>query len=49
MNELYDLQEDPFELRNIIGSASSSELRRRMEGELDTLLAAPPSMPALRR
>ena len=46
MNELYDLQEDPFELRNLIGSASSSALRRRMEGELDALLAAPPGAPA---
>jgi hypothetical protein len=46
MNELYDLQQDPFELRNLIGSASSSELRRRMEGELDALLGAPPSVPA---
>ena len=32
MNELYDLQQDPFELQNLIGLASSSELRRRMEG-----------------
>jgi hypothetical protein len=49
MNELYDLQQDPFELQNLIGSASSSALRRRMEGELDMLLAAPPSMPDPRR
>jgi hypothetical protein len=49
MNELYDLQQDPFELRNLIGSASSSELRRRMEGELDALLASPHGVPAPRR
>ena len=49
MNELYDLQQDPFELRNLIGSASSSGLRRRMEGELDALLAAPHGVPAPRR
>ena len=49
MNELYDLQQDPFELKNLIGSASSSALRRRMEGELDMLLAAPPRVPVPRR
>lgn len=49
MNELYDLQEDPFELRNLIGSASSADLRRRMEAELDALLAAPPGAPPPRR
>ena len=49
MNELYDLQQDTFELRNLIGSASSSGLRRRMEGELEALLAAPHGVPAPRR
>jgi N-acetylglucosamine-6-sulfatase len=49
MNELYDLQQDPFELQNLIGSASSSALRRRMEGELDALLASPHGVPAPRR
>jgi len=49
MNELYDLQQDPFELQNLIGSVSSSELRRRMEGELNALLAAPHGVPAPRR
>jgi hypothetical protein len=49
MNELYDLQQDPFELQNLIGSAASREVRRRMEGELDGLLAAPPSVPVLPR
>jgi arylsulfatase A-like enzyme len=33
----------------LIGSASSSELRRRMEGELDALLSAPHGVPAPRR
>jgi N-acetylglucosamine-6-sulfatase len=46
MNELYDLQQDPFELQNLIDSSSSSGLRRRMEGELDALLGAPPGAPA---
>ncbi len=40
MNELYDLQEDPFELENLIQSKSSGGLRRRMEGELDALLVS---------
>ena len=42
MNELYDLQQDPYELRNLVDSKSSSGLRRRMEAELDALLSAGP-------
>ena len=38
MNELYDLRKDPYELRNLIDSKESAELRRRMERELDALL-----------
>ncbi len=38
MNELYDLQEDPFELRNLHDLASALGLRQRMEGELAALL-----------
>jgi N-acetylglucosamine-6-sulfatase len=38
MNELYDLREDPFELKNLIAAESARELRRTMEGELDALL-----------
>jgi N-acetylglucosamine-6-sulfatase len=45
MNELYDLQRDPFELRNLIGEKDSGGLLRRMEGELDALLAAKPRPP----
>ena len=52
MNELYDLGQDPFELLNLIDSRSSSDVRRRMERELDGLLAAgsvdPPAKPRLR-
>ena len=39
MNELYDLQQDPYELRNLIDAKSSIDLRRQMEAELDELLA----------
>jgi N-acetylglucosamine-6-sulfatase len=45
MNELYDLQQDPYELRNLIDSMSSMDLRRRMEAELNELLAPPKSEP----
>ena len=31
MNELYDLQRDPFELTNLIDAQSSIDVRRRME------------------
>ncbi len=40
MNELYDLQQDPFELQNLIDSKESAEVRRLMEKELETLLRA---------
>ena len=40
MNELYDLQQDPFELQNLIDSLESAEMRRLMEKELETLLRA---------
>ena len=42
MNELYDLRNDPFELTNLVNAQSSSDLRRRMEAELDALLKAHP-------
>ena len=52
MNELYDLQQDPYELRNLIDAKSSIDLRRQMEAELDELLAPRKSerkaMPAVR-
>lgn len=41
MNELYDLQQDPFELTNLIGSPAAADLRQKMEAELTRLLAAP--------
>ena len=42
MNELYDLQSDPYELKNLINEKSSSELRRGMEAELEAMLKVPP-------
>jgi arylsulfatase A-like enzyme len=38
MNELYDLQQDPSELRNLIDSGSANAERQRMEAALDALL-----------
>lgn len=38
MDELYDLQKDPFELKNLMASKSEVGLRRRMESELEGLL-----------
>jgi arylsulfatase A-like enzyme len=40
MNELYDLQQDPTELRNLIDSASATAERQRMEAALDALLGS---------
>jgi arylsulfatase A-like enzyme len=41
MNELYDLQQDPFELTNLMGSPAATGLRQKMEAELGRLLASP--------
>jgi N-acetylglucosamine-6-sulfatase len=40
MNELYDLQADPFELSNLIDSPAAAGVRRQLEAELQSLLAA---------
>jgi N-acetylglucosamine-6-sulfatase len=40
MDELYDLQEDPYELSNLIGEPAAAGLRRRMESELENILSA---------
>jgi len=42
MNELYDLQEDPFELTNLMASPASAGLRQQMEAELERVLALSP-------
>ena len=40
MEELYDLREDPFELSNLIASPAADETRRKLEAELQRILAA---------
>ena len=50
MNELYDLQQDPFELTNLIGSPAAVGLRQQMETELARLLTSPrPAAPPASR
>ncbi len=50
MNELYDLQQDPFELANLMGSPAAAELRQTMETELARVLgpSPQPGRPAIR-
>jgi len=43
MNELYDLETDPYELTNLIDLEPSAALRRRMESELEALLGGGPA------
>ena len=38
MDELYDLQSDPYELNNIIGSPAAAGILNKMQLELDRLL-----------
>lgn len=40
MNELYDLQQDPFELSNLIASPPAAAMRGQMEAELNRILSA---------
>ena len=40
MNELYDLEADPFELTNLVASPAAEELRRQMEAELERILSS---------
>ncbi len=42
MNELYDLQQDPFELTNLMGSPATAGVRQQMESELARLLGPSP-------
>jgi arylsulfatase A-like enzyme len=39
MNELYDLQQDPFELSNLVNSPAAAGVRLKMESELARLTA----------
>ena len=40
MDELYDLQADPYELKNLIGQPEAKALLLAMQSELQRLLAA---------
>lgn len=39
MEELYDLQADPYEMQNLAADATMSDVRREMESELNRLIA----------
>jgi N-acetylglucosamine-6-sulfatase len=43
MNELYDLQADPYELTNLIDAAPAAGMRRQMETELQAILDRSPA------
>ncbi len=43
MNELYDLQADPYELTNLIAAPDAANLRRQMETELQAILDRSPA------
>jgi len=45
MDELYDLQTDPYEMQNIIGQPQSNEVLSRLKAELQGLIAREPSIP----
>jgi arylsulfatase A-like enzyme len=40
LDELYDLDKDPFELRNLAGSKALASVRARLQGELRRLAAS---------
>ena len=40
LDELYDLERDPYELENLIGSRTHARVRTRLQGELKRLVAA---------
>jgi N-acetylglucosamine-6-sulfatase len=42
MDELYDLQQDPYELKNIINDSGSQLIRREMSDDLTRLLNEKP-------
>jgi hypothetical protein len=41
MDEFYDLQQDPLELRNLIGSASAAPVIRTLDADLGRLTRPP--------
>ena len=42
MDELYDLESDPYELKNLIAAPGSQPVLKQMQAELDRLLAETP-------
>lgn len=46
MNELYDLQADPYELKNLVDEPKAREMRTSLEKELQSMV--PPAQPAAR-
>jgi arylsulfatase A-like enzyme len=40
LDELYDLDKDPYELKNLAGSRSAAGVKARLRGELRRLAAA---------
>ena len=40
MNELYDLQEDPYELSNLIAAPTAAGVRQQMDAELNRILSS---------
>jgi N-acetylglucosamine-6-sulfatase len=41
MDELYDLQTDPYELKNLMGSPAGASLLQSLQAELNALLDSP--------
>jgi N-acetylglucosamine-6-sulfatase len=39
MEELYDLQADPYEMKNLAGDPATAEVRRELESQLERLIA----------
>jgi N-acetylglucosamine-6-sulfatase len=45
MDEIYDLEADPFELRNLAATPAAASLRERLARELEALISAAPALP----
>ena len=40
LDELYDLEKDPYELKNLAASRAAAPTRKRLQGELKRLVAS---------